>query len=173
MRHYDDLVDHVRRRFGDRHFARDVVQDVCVQLLERPPVDAVARPLAFLRHISTHRAIDRYRADQARQEALDEWAAVTDVHGSSAPDGAAALEFRQQVDRLEQCIASLPPRCRDVFVLHRLHDLPQHEVAERLCISRGMVARHMARAMATLAPLIDEFAVRVEPPGSSSIVRTP
>lgn len=166
MRHYDDLVDHVRRRFGDRHFARDVMQDVCVQLLERPPTEVVAKPLAFLRHVSTHRAIDRFRADKARQEALDEWAAVADASGAWAPDGADILAFRQQVDRLEACIAALPPRCRDVFVLHKLHDLPQLDVAERLCISRGMVARHMARAMAALAPVIDEFAVKVESPGS-------
>ncbi|WP_059410368.1 RNA polymerase sigma factor [Cupriavidus basilensis] len=168
IRHYDDLVDHVRRRFGDRHFARDVVQDVCVQVLERPPAGIVARPLAFLRHVSTHRAIDRYRAEQARQQALDEWAAVTQAHGASAPDGAQALAFRQQVDRLAACIAALPPRCRDAFVLHRLHDLPQDEVAERLGISRGMVARHMARAMTLLAPALDELAASAQPPGSAS-----
>jgi RNA polymerase sigma factor (sigma-70 family) len=126
----------------------------------------VAKPLAFLRHVSTHRAIDRFRADKARQQALDEWAAVAEANGSSAPDGADLLAFRQQVDRLERCIAALPPRCRDVFVLHRIHDLHQQEVADRLCISRGMVARHMARAMAALAPLFDEFTVKVESAGS-------
>lgn len=35
VRHYDELVEHVRRRFGERGFARDVVHDVCVHLKRR------------------------------------------------------------------------------------------------------------------------------------------
>lgn len=151
LRHYDELVDHVRRRFGDKHFARDVLQDVCVQLLERPPAGHVGKPLAFLRHVSTHRAIDRYRAESTRQTHADAWEA--DAGGAAeSPDIADAIAYRQTVDRLEQCIATLPPRCQEVFILHRLHGLPQQEVAVRLGISRGMVARHMARAMTLLAP---------------------
>lgn len=150
IRHYDELVDHIRRRFGDRHFARDVVQDVCVQLLERPPETDILQPLAFLRHISTHKAIDRCRAEKAFRDALDEWAETVQLHDTTVNDAEYMLAFQQRVDHLARCIDALPPRCRDVFVLHRIHDLPQHEVAAVLGISRGMVARHMARAMAML-----------------------
>ena len=47
VRHYDDLVDHVRRRFGDRGFAREVVHDVCVQLLEKREREDVRTRLAL------------------------------------------------------------------------------------------------------------------------------
>ncbi|PYG96401.1 RNA polymerase subunit sigma-70, partial [Arthrobacter stackebrandtii] len=46
IRHYDDLVDHVRRRFGERVFAREVVHDLCVQLLEDDEREGVRQPLA-------------------------------------------------------------------------------------------------------------------------------
>ncbi len=49
VRHYEELVDHVRRRFGDRGMAREVVHDVCVQLLERDEKEDVHTPLALLR----------------------------------------------------------------------------------------------------------------------------
>ena len=52
VRHYDELVDSVRRRFGDRHTAREVVHDVCVQLLEAPEKEGVRVPLALLRKIA-------------------------------------------------------------------------------------------------------------------------
>lgn len=45
--HYDDLVEHIRRRFSNQHFARDVVHDVCVQILEKPPLNAISVPMAF------------------------------------------------------------------------------------------------------------------------------
>src|SRR5262249_37583544 len=103
LRHYDELVDHVRRRFGDRHFARDVLQDVCVQLLERPPAGEVAQPLAFLRHVTTHRAIDCYRAQRTRQAHADAWLADGAVTDAQSPDVADAIAHRQIVDHLERC----------------------------------------------------------------------
>lgn len=163
LRHYDELVDQVRRRFGDRHFARDVLQDVCVQLLERPPAGEVVQPLAFLRHVTAHRAIDCYRAQRTRQAHADAWLADGAGADVQAPDVAEAVAHRQIVDHLELCIAALPQRCQEVFILHRLHGLPQHEVALRLGISRGMVARHMARAMAQLAPAFDGIGTAAHP----------
>ncbi|MGJ7516765.1 RNA polymerase sigma factor [Pseudomonas baetica] len=67
VRHYDELVDHVRRRFGDRGFAREVVHDVCVQLLEKREKDNVHTPLALLRKISHDQAVSRYRSERRRQ----------------------------------------------------------------------------------------------------------
>ncbi|NYI02041.1 RNA polymerase sigma factor [Cupriavidus plantarum] len=167
LRHYDELVDHIRRRFGDPHLARDVLQDVCVQLLERPPAGQVTKPLAFLRHVSTHRAIDRHRAESTRQTHTDAWHADMGGMGDigASPDVADAIAHRQTVDRLERSIAALPPRCQEVFILHRLHDLPQQEVAVRLGISRGMVARHLARALTLLAP---ELAALGEPSAATT-----
>nr|WP_241014850.1 RNA polymerase sigma factor [Burkholderia sp. Ac-20379] len=155
VKHYDDLVNHVRRRFGDRTFATDVVQDVCLQLLQRPPEDArIHTPLAFLRHLSIHRAIDRWRGDEAR-------AASVDLTGLAAPDlrsddadGEQCLTYQQTLDELGRRIDALPTRCREVFILHKLHDLSQDEVAAELRISRNMVAKHLARAMAALAPVL-------------------
>lgn len=64
--HYDDLVEHIRRRFSNQHFARDVVHDVCVQILEKPPLKAISVPIAFLRRATLNRAIDRRRAESTR-----------------------------------------------------------------------------------------------------------
>lgn len=72
VRHYDELVDHVRRRFGDRGFAREVVHDVCVQLLEKREKDNVHTPLALLRKISHDQAVNRYRSERRSQAWLIE-----------------------------------------------------------------------------------------------------
>ncbi|HEY6773274.1 MAG TPA: sigma factor [Oxalicibacterium sp.] len=70
VRHYDELVDHARRRCGDKGFATEVMHDVCVQLLERPPRDDIKTPQAFLRHVSTQLAIDRYRNEKLRSDVV-------------------------------------------------------------------------------------------------------
>ena len=157
VRHYDELVDHVRRRFGDRSFAREVLHDVCVQLLERPPSD-IKTPQAFLRHVSTQLAIDRYRVEKARADVVTtvtELPETMSISGAQLSGAEIAVAFQQKEKELLQAIRALPECCRDVFILHKLYHLPQAEVAIKLGISRGMVARHMARAVTGLAPVMN------------------
>ena len=146
--HYDELVSYVKRRFGDYHFAQDVVHDVCIELMERPPRNAVHTPMAFLRRLSRNRAIDRYRQYQTQQSHLQQMQ-ETAVHAHHI-DGERVLHFVQRLEALKSIIEALPPRQRQVFLLHRLHDMPQQEIADELGISRNMVTQHFTKAMATI-----------------------
>lgn len=152
--HYDELVDYVRRRFrersGDGGFAREVVHDVCLQVLEAPPATPVHTPLAWLRTATSHRAIDRCRADDHRQTLFEPTADLPEHHVHHR-DGAAALDFQQQLAALVRIVESLPPRARQVFLLQRIHGVPQQEIADAMGISRNMVAQHHARAMRAIA----------------------
>jgi len=145
-RHYDELVEHVRRHFRDRGFAHDVVHDVCVELMERPPAQAVHTPLAFLRHVSTHRAIDRQRADAARAALIDSVADTPDLH-AHGEDGASALDFKQQLEALVAIVEAMPPRARQCFLLHRIHGMTHEAVAAEIGISRAAVTQHCQRAL--------------------------
>src|SRR5690606_6508754 len=139
-------------------FAREVLHDVCVQLIERPPQD-VQQPHAFLRHITTQRAIDRYRGEKVRSNAVTGMADVPEVATTSAyapmSSGELVLAFQQKQQALLMAIRGLPECCRDVFILHKLYHMPQADVAARLGISRGMVTRHMARAVVGLSPIMN------------------
>ncbi|WP_437880173.1 sigma-70 family RNA polymerase sigma factor [Pseudomonas sp. LRF_L74] len=148
--HYDDLVDYIRRRFQGSQFAREVIHDVCVQLLEKPPQQPIKLPFAFLRKASFNRAIDRRRADCTRDARFEGVAEIPDWHVHEL-DGAVALDFEQQLDALLAIIDALPARARQVFLLHRIHDMPQREIAEELGVSVNMVTQHFARAMRIIA----------------------
>ncbi|MFT4045630.1 MAG: RNA polymerase sigma factor [Solimonas sp.] len=145
LHHYEDLVDELRRRFGDRGFAREVVHDVCVQLLEKPQRDAHT-PLALLRRISHDTAVDRCRAEDRRRRWIESVAELPDVACAAATQER-ALDAEQELRRLERTIAAMPPRRREVFVMHKLHELPQAEVAARLGISLKMVEKQLRLGM--------------------------
>lgn len=148
-RHYEELVNYVRHRFRGRGFARDVVHDVCLQVMERPPAEPVQIPLAMLRRMSTNRAIDWVRSDTTRTALAETMAEVPDAHAHGS-DGAQALESQQHLLALVRIVEGLPPRARQVFLLSRIHDMPQQEIADALEISRNMVTQHLARALRTI-----------------------
>jgi RNA polymerase sigma factor (sigma-70 family) len=153
LRHYDLLVEqvrrHARRLGGDGAVAADVVHDVCVQLIESPPTQPVHTPLAFLRTVTLRRAIDRHRLESARAQ----WVQSTEeAERLAAPAHSANPEQivggRQQLQRLATAIDALPPRCRDVFVLHKIHQKTHAEVARHLGISPKTVEKHMRLGLA-------------------------
>jgi len=153
VQHYDELVNHLRRRFGDPGFAREVVHDVCARILAEPPREAVHTPQAFLRRLSADLAIDRRRVEAGRRAWVESMAEVPEAEAPGASPEA-QYAFHQALTTLTRTIEDLPPRCRDVFILHQLHDIPQAEIAERLGISRNMVAQHMMRAMQGIRPVL-------------------
>lgn len=147
VRHYDELVEHVRRRFGERGFAREVVHDVCVQLLEKQEKEGVRTPLALLRKITHDNAASRYRGERRRQRWIVAVEALPEVD-AQLPSHERQLDASQTLDRLVRAIEGLPPRCQMVFVMHKIHELPQAEVAERLGISLKTVEKHLRLGMA-------------------------
>lgn len=60
------------------------------------------------------------------------------------------LQEKQQLDSFFGHLDNLPLRCRQVFLLHRIGNMSQQEIAEHLGVSRSTVQKHMMNAMAKL-----------------------
>lgn len=126
--------------------ADDVAQDACVRALDLPAPHSVRDPVRYLFRIARNLVIDR-RRKRARDTALSESLAVIE-HGSSEPaDPERILAGKQDLDRVMAAIASLPPRCREAFTLHRFGGLSYAAIARRMGVSTSMVEKHIAEAM--------------------------
>jgi RNA polymerase sigma-70 factor (ECF subfamily) len=55
------------------------------------------------------------------------------------------LQERQELG--QKALAGLPPRCREVFILHRLENLTYRQIAKQLDISPRTVEHHVANAV--------------------------
>lgn len=60
------------------------------------------------------------------------------------------------LERVAAAIDALPPRCREAFVLNRIHGLPHDEVARALGISRSMVEKHVMRGLHACRALLED-----------------
>jgi RNA polymerase sigma-70 factor (ECF subfamily) len=63
------------------------------------------------------------------------------------------------IARMEAIVRRMPGRTREIFIAHRVHDLPYDEIARRTGLTVRQVERHIADAMLALMRGLDD-----EPP---------
>jgi RNA polymerase sigma-70 factor (ECF subfamily) len=64
-----------------------------------------------------------------------------------APPVERVVSGARELQRVQQLIESLPPKCRRVFILRRVHGVPQREIAERLGLTQAAVEKHATRGL--------------------------
>ncbi len=68
----------------------------------------------------------------------------------------ASLTARDQLRKLQSIIDALPPQCRRVFLLRRVHEFSLSEIAEQMSLSVSTVEKHLAKAALLLAKGVTE-----------------
>lgn len=156
---YATEQDRLRRRLIGRGLsaqqAADAVQELFLRLLRAPRSD-VRDASAYLSRAADTIAIDHWRRERrARllfEPELPDSLAIPDP----SPSAEARLVERDRVRDLEQQLAALPPRSREVLLLHKFEELSYAEIAQRLGISRNTVMVHLANAMRLLRQRVRE-----------------
>lgn len=150
--HFDELRKFLGRRLDCQEAGRDAAQEIFLRLLLKPPAASIRNPRAFLLRSARNLLIDLSRATQNRPKLVVIEEAPPGLADPLA-DPARIVMAREQLRLLGAGIESLPPKCREVFFLHRFDALPQSEIANRLSISTKMVEKHLANAMLHLRRL--------------------
>ncbi|MEL5879205.1 sigma-70 family RNA polymerase sigma factor [Cereibacter sphaeroides] len=159
MSGYDRLSRHLTRRPGTLCDAQDVMQDAWLRLAKVQDVEEMSSPAAYVGQVVRNLAIDRLRAQRVRERHFT----AAEVHDQPAdlPSAERIVDFRQRLARLEEIVAELPPRQRQVFLLHKFDGLSHSEIATRLGISRSAVEKLIMKALAQcrdgLGDLLDDL----------------
>ena len=138
---------------GDLDLAEDCLQDVFVRLVESGLPLPVKRNLkAYLATCVVNRARDRLRRC-VRQAAY-----VSDASSGSDsfPGPAQQLIADEQAGALFEAMGQLPPKQREVFVLHAQADLTFREIADAQGVSVRTTHSRYRYAIEKLRRLLDE-----------------
>lgn len=146
QQYYGELLRFVTAKLGCREQAADVVQDTFLRVRGLKDLAGVDQPRAFLYKTALNLSIDLFRRQRIRAERMTPLEMTEDIPSTGArPDD--AVEAKERVQLLRDAIAELPPKCRQVFLLHKFMELSHAEIAGRLGISRNMVEKHVMKAM--------------------------
>jgi len=146
----DDCLKSVRRavsaHLGRQHSAADLVQEAYARMLDRPGQARLGNLAGYLYRTAINLAYNASVRNSVETRVYQE-VALNQETASLAQDPARIYADRRQLAEVMEVIDSLPPRCREVFLLYRFEGLDQGEIASRLGISRNMVEKHVIRAM--------------------------
>jgi RNA polymerase sigma factor (sigma-70 family) len=139
------LLQRVIRRTGQRERAEDFLQAAFIKLAEHRSRHEVRSTEAFLVTAATHIAIDEHRRQKVRNEAGDQEEILSRI-ADARPLQDEVLIARKRLEGVRAAIDALPPRTREVFLMHRLEGAKYREIAIALGISQSAVEKHIARA---------------------------
>lgn len=140
--HYAQLAAFLRGTYPSVRDIDDVVQESYLRLWKAAASAPIESARAFLFLVARRVALNFIRKERN---------APFDPHGHSfvsrvldeQPDAGEAAIAQERIELLADALMSLPARCRDVTVLHKVKGLTQREIALQLGISERTVETHV------------------------------
>jgi len=143
-----DVIRRVSRRTGGYADAEDLVQSAFERLHRYKQTRQVENPAGFLVRTAVNLRLDAYRHEKLMGKR--QFSANIEDYENNNPAQDDVLAARARLERVKSGIEQLPPRTREIFLLHRLEHVKYSELARRFGISESAIEKHVARATSFL-----------------------
>jgi len=141
----------------------DILQEVYCRLLTVGSTDHILDPRAYLFKAARRVLLQRIRHSRVvpitTMQNLDALS-VADRRG----DPETALSSRAELSHVLDLIRGLPERCRQVFILRKVHGCSQAETAEKLKLSENIVEKDTAKGLTLILDDMARNRIMGEPP---------
>ncbi len=157
---FPELFVYLRSYTSNIHDIEDVIQDVFLKLLTPPPAylllnvrDLRSYIFRSVRNTMLNRLRDkhRYEADNVYwnkfteiEESLD----ILDEDDSDIPD------IENLIREIDSAVDSLPPQCRQIFIMAKRHGMKYREIADTLHLSPKTVENQIGIALSKIRELM-------------------
>lgn len=154
-RHRTVLLASVRKRVRPPVEPADIVQEAFLRAIPAIEAGRVANVQAFVQGIARNLSAEAMRQQQRWSRWLVEGDSTDDV-ADDAPSPEAHAAGRSELDRLHDAMATLPPRCREVFAMRHIELLEKTEIADRLGIHIKQVEKQLRHALMLCSRALSE-----------------
>jgi RNA polymerase sigma factor (sigma-70 family) len=152
----------------------DVIQEAYCRLAAMDDVTHVSNGRAYLFQTTRNIVLEQVRRSKIVR--IDN---VTDMGSLNILDEAPPMDEMvagaRELQRVEQLIENLPLKCRQIFVLRRIHGVSQREIAQMLGVTQAVVEKQAPRGLRLIMKGLegdDSFKTSVGEAGEHSRERT-
>lgn len=142
--HHGWLSNWLRRRLGCPDNAADFAHDTFLRVLNSRRTVFSGEPRAFLTHIAKGLLVDHWRRQAVEQAYRD---AIVHLPEAETPSPEERWLIIESLLLIEQMLASLPARTRDMFLLAQLDGLTLEQISIRTGTPVITVRRHIRKAL--------------------------
>jgi RNA polymerase sigma-70 factor (ECF subfamily) len=147
-RHKDKLYSFSMDMVGSPEKANDLVHDVFLKIWEqRSSLKGKEVFSGYLYTMVRNFCIDHFRKF-ARESLINRKLAENGKENFETPES--DLLYRDLQNKVQQAINNLPPRQKEIYILHREERLKYNEIAQKLNLSVSTVENHFSRAMVSI-----------------------
>lgn len=140
------LRAYLAQRYPTLQDVDDVVQESYLKLLRRRMDGNLTSARGFLFTVAQNLARDMFRRRRRAPFVDDDGRAAATV-ADERPGTADALCRSQELALLAEAIDALPPRCREVLTLRKIHGLSHKEIAQRLGLAERLVNHEVGQGV--------------------------
>lgn len=151
-RYYKYLLVTSYAYIKDDNTIRDLTQDVFFEIWKKRNSLNIRNVKAYLRRSVINKSLNYIKAQRMNFEDSNE--------SFDVPDRAKVqeeLEASQLQKVINETIESLPDRCRVIFVMRRMEELPLKEIAAKLDISPKTVENQLTKAIKILRAAVEPY----------------
>jgi RNA polymerase sigma factor (sigma-70 family) len=146
FRHGAALHRYLRRFTSGAEDIDDLVQETYVRIYTIDDFEIVKSPRALLFRIAHNLAVERSRRSTARAtDSVGDFGALSVDTVETPPDE--QIDARRRFETFCAAVDRLPPLCRRVFVLRKVHKLSHAEIAEVLGVTHSTIEKHVAKGL--------------------------
>ena len=145
--HYHNVYDFFLKKLGSSEDAADASQETFMRVVRRKGTIKLDSPAGYIWRTAKNLVKEIKRTKARSSKWMSSQTMDLDKQMSQAPTPEEVMTIRKMNDNILNILDRLPPRCREVFILHRFKGLSHKEIAGQLDISPKTVENHMVNAL--------------------------
>ncbi len=155
------LARFLGKYFSNRQDIEDVVQETYLRAHIEEQRNGVERPKAFLFKVARNVALKKL-TKKSRQitDYIEELAAPLALETEAST--VEHLEAEELLGLYSEAVTTLPAKCREVFLLRKVHGMSHKEIAAQMGLSASSVDKYLRRGILTCEAFVRERDGRAE-----------
>ncbi len=152
---HDFLKRFLTRFFSDSQDIEDVAQEAYLRAYVAEQQKEIEQPKAYLFRIARNLALTQLtKKSEKITDYLEESGASVVIECGAAADS--EVEAEESLGLYCEAVAALPEKCRQVFLLRKVHGLAHKEIAQRMSLSVSSVEKYLLRGILECKAFVQE-----------------
>ena len=157
---HDFLKRFLARFFSDSQDIEDVAQETYLRAYVAEQQKEIKQPKAYLFRIARNLALTQLTKKSNKiTDYLEESDASVVIEYGAAAD--TEVEAQESLGLYCEAVAALSEKCRQVFLLRKVHGLAHKEIAKRMSLSVSSVEKYLLRGILECKAFVQEHEGRV------------